>query len=541
MEILVQTLSGPSLTRDYLAGEPRASAFYTGHPADLGSFVRKWNEVRGRFDRGARERAAAALTPTSPRAAERLRRFLHEGGAVVTTGQQAGLLTGPLYTLYKALTAARLARTLEESLGILVLPVFWTASEDHDWEEANHAFLADGAGAVRRIQLHDPDPRRLPMSDRLLTEDARRVLDEVVDVVGPQPLDTEILEWIREAYLPGKKSVGSAFAELVGRLLSPFDVLMTDASDPALKAASVPVLAAGLAEAPGHERLLVERAEALSDEGYHLQVALLPGATNVFYRTEQGRERVYRSEAGWVTHESGVRLDAQRVEAELRADPGRFSPNVLLRPVVESAVFPTLAYVGGPGEISYFAQLQPLFGAAGILPPVVVPRLSAVLVEPAVRRAMEGLGVTMSELRRPRAELASRLAREAMPEAVRSDLVAAGEGVAAGFAKLLESAGSIDPTLPGAIGRLRNEALARVGEAETRIVRALKRGGLDSLRRLDLAQGMLFPFGEPQERVLNAIPLLARHGRGLLADIHAAIPGAPWVSAAAPEGGPPHA
>lgn len=536
MEILPQTLPGPSLVRDYLAGEPRAAGFYAGHPADLHAFTAKWAAVRERFDRPARERAAAALTPTSPRAAERLRRFVEEGGAVVTTGQQAGFLTGPLYTIYKALTTVRLARTLEEALGIVVLPVFWTASEDHDWEEANHAFLLGPDGEPHRLALPDADPRPLPMSERTLTAAARPVLDGVAQSLAGTLDGDRVLQWILAAYRPGA-TVAAGFSELLARMLAPYDVLLTDAADPALKRASVPVLRGALVEAGAQERLVRERCEAIEEAGYHLQVALLPGATNVFYGTESGRERLYRRGEGWVTHETREVLDAERVRAELETDPARFSPNVLLRPVVESSVFPTLAYVGGPGEISYFAQLAPLFGAAGLEPPVVVPRFSAVLVEPGVRRALEGLGMSIGELRRPRSELVTRLAREALPEGVRSDLAAAGEGIAEGFGRLLESAEEIDPTLRGAVGRLRNEALTRLAEAELRIVRAVKRRGLESIRRMELAQGSLFPLGEPQERVLNVVPFLARHGTGLLREIHDAIPDLPLLDAPAPEGG----
>jgi len=133
------------LVDDYLAGASRAAAFYEGNPRDPGAWTAKLAEVRARFGRAERERAASALTPTSARADERLRRFVDEGGAMVTTGQQAGLFTGPLYTVHKVLSTIRLAEALERELGEIVLPVFWAASEDHDFAEVSHAWAVSAA------------------------------------------------------------------------------------------------------------------------------------------------------------------------------------------------------------------------------------------------------------------------------------------------------------------------------------------------------------------------------------------------------------
>ncbi|HEV2130704.1 MAG TPA: bacillithiol biosynthesis BshC, partial [Longimicrobiaceae bacterium] len=161
-------LRGGRLVRDYLAGSAALEPFFAGSPFALADYRAKWQELQRRFGRRERDGAASALRPTSSRAAERLRRFVEEGGAVITTGQQAGLFTGPLYTIYKILSAVRLAEALEAELGILVLPVFWSASEDHDWEEVNHTYVVGSDDELRRLATSSSDPRPLPMSERLL-------------------------------------------------------------------------------------------------------------------------------------------------------------------------------------------------------------------------------------------------------------------------------------------------------------------------------------------------------------------------------------
>lgn len=518
IEIRTQPLAGPALLRDYLAGEGKARDFYRGAPFTLDSYASKWEEVRRRFGREERERAAFALRPTSPRSQERLQRFVREGGAVVTTGQQAGLLTGPLYTVHKALSVARLAETLERELGVLVLPVFWTASEDHDWAEVNHAFLFEDDHALRRLELRSTDPTPLPMSHRELGSGINQFVDQVGEAVRAQPFADDVLEWIRGAYRP-ERSVADAFSRMLAELLAPFDVLLTDAADPHLKQASAPVLRRALEEAGAHSGLLRERTARLEAAGYHAQVAVLEEATNVFRFGSAGRERVDRHPDGFVLHETRRVVPAEELLAELDAEPGRFSPNVLLRPVVESAVFPTLAYVGGPAEVSYFAQLNALFPEFGIEPPVAFPRLSVTLVEPAVRRVLDRLGLEEADLARPRHELATRLARDAMPAEVRESLEALGRSVADGYRKLIEEASAIDPTLGGALGSLRNESLARLAQSERRIVQRLKDREAETLAQMDRARARLRPGGEPQERVLNVVPFLARYGPELLRSI----------------------
>jgi bacillithiol biosynthesis cysteine-adding enzyme BshC len=523
LEIRMEPLRGPRLLRDYLAGEGSARSFYGGgSPYDVAGFRAKLEEVRGRFGREERARAAAALRPTSPGAAERLARFVDEGGAMVTTGQQTGLFTGPLYTVHKILTAVRLAEALERELGVVVLPVFWAASEDHDWAEVDHADVLDARGGVRRIRLPGDDSVPLPMSERSVGEGIEAALGELADALAGEPLAGECLTLLRGAYSPDATYAG-AFRETVVRLFSGFDLLVTDAADPALKQASAPVLAEAILRTREHEALLRGRTAELEAAGYHAQVAVLPEGANVFHHGAAGRERLYARGEGWHTRQARRSFTADEVREAVAADPTRFSPNVFLRPVVESAVFPTLAYVGGPGEMAYFAQLEPLFGAFGMRMPVVYPRASVTLVSREARRAMERLGIGAAELDAPEHELVRRLARERVPAGVEEALRRLREGIAAGYAGLMEAAEAVDPTLRGALGGLRNRSLLAAADAERKIVSAAARAGEGIARDVRRVLAELRPQGAPQERVLNVFSYLAEHGPELLAGIAARI------------------
>lgn len=519
LDIEVTPLRGSRLVDDYRAGRPEAARFFSGHPADLRAFRDKLDEVRRRFGRAERERAAAAVRPTSPGAAARLARFVEEGGAMVTTGQQAGLFTGPLYTIHKILTAIRLARALEEALGIVVLPVFWSASEDHDFAEANHADVVDGAGKPRRLAVSSTDPRPLPMSEMRLGEDIDTVSSELREVIASLGCTDSDLARIFDAYRPGA-TVAGAFRETILRLFSGFDLLVTEASDAHVKQGSVAVLRGAVEHAAQHERLLRERTAQMETAGYTAPVTVMPDAANVFFHGPAGRERLARSGDAWVAPEARMRLTTDEIAAQMLENPGAFSPNVFLRPVVESAVFPTLAYVGGPAETAYFAQIGPLFRAYGIRPPVAFPRLSVRLVPEAVAEKARALGLTEDELRLPDHELDAAVARRRLPAHVNERLHALRAALVDGFADLMDAGAEIDANLAPALGARRNRALLEVAQAERKLLSHFKKADPGIARDLPRVRAHLAPRGTPQERVLNVVPYLALHPT-LLHDIAA--------------------
>lgn len=504
---------------DYRAGRPEAARFFSGHPADLRAFSAKLDEVRRRFGRAERETAAAAVRPTSARAAERLERFVRDGGAMVTTGQQAGLFTGPLYTIHKILTAIRLAERLEEALGIVVLPVFWSASEDHDFAEVNHADLVDGAGKPRRLTVRSTDPRPLPMSEMRLGEDVETVSGELRELVSSQSRTGVDLSRLLDAYQPGE-TVAGAFRRTIERMFSGFDLLVTEASDPHLKRASIPILLGAVSDAAEHERLLRERTAEMEAAGYAAPVTVMPDAANVFFHGPEGRERLAKAGDGWLAPDARLRMAPDEVAERIRAEPGAFSPNVFLRPVVESAVFPTLAYVGGPAETAYFAQIGPLFRAYGIRPPVAFPRLSVRLVPEEAAEKARALPVTDDELRLPEHELVSLLAKRRLPAHIQEQLHALRAALVDGFGVLMDSAMEIDVNLDMAVGARRNRAILAVADAEAKILSHFKKADPGIARDLPFVRNHLAPYGTPQERVLNVLPYLAAQPT-LLQDIAA--------------------
>lgn len=515
LEILVRPLEGSRLVEDYLRLEPALASFYPGSPWDPDAYRRKADEIARRFNRDTRARAARSIRATSPHARERLARLVEAGGAFVTTGQQPGLFTGPLYTVYKALTAIRLADALERALGLPILPLFWVASEDHDWAEVNHAVILDIENELRHVSVEAAEDAQLPIHARVLGPELEAVVDEFMQFLPNTEFSNRYLELLREG-CRGGRSLAEAFHAVFGELMAPFDLLLVDAADPGVKEQGADVLRQEAKAGEAHEALLREQTDRLQAAGYHAQVPVLEGGLNVFFEGPMGRERVFREKGNYRLRRSGEVIAAGEFQRLLSQRISRFSPNVLLRPVVESAVFPVVAYVAGPAELSYYAQIGCLFDAHAIGMPLIFPRFSAVLVEAKNRKVLDKFGLDGGELGQPLHEVASEIARKDMPAEVAGALSALRRGIAEGAARLVDAVAKIDPTLKGPVLHARNESFAGLDEAEKKIVQGVKRQDEIAIAQLAKAQRHLFPDGKPQERVLNVFYYLTRYGPALL-------------------------
>lgn len=516
LEIRVRPVGGNPLVEDYVKGEPALAPFFSGHPYDPEAYRRKAREVRERFDADSLAAMAGAIRTPGAAAKERLERIAAGDGFFVTTGQQPGLFGGPLYTVHKALSAVALAMRLESLLDVPVLPVFWIASDDHDWDEARHTSVLDTDNTLRRLTLEGaPEPPR-SMGRTPLNGAAETALDELSQILPPSEFTPPLMDRLRAAYAGG--TVSDAFARTLEAMLGNLTLGFVDAQDPTVRRAGEPVLRRELAAGAAHEAALRAQTERLEAAGYGAQVPILPGATNVFHEdADHGRERLLREDGGWVLRASKRRLGEDELWSLFEEEPERFSANVVLRPVLESAVLPTLSYVGGPGEVRYLAQTGCLFEAHGVGMPVVFPRLGVTLVEGKVRKVLDKFGLTESDLvGRPIHEVIAGVVRDDVPDGVQSALVELRRAIREGYQAVYEAAEGIDTTLKGPIFGARNEGFKAVSEVEKKIRQHVKLKDETALEQVEKAAVNLAPAGKPQERVLNVHQYLSRYGGELI-------------------------
>jgi bacillithiol biosynthesis cysteine-adding enzyme BshC len=522
LELIVTRPHGSALVRAYLDGDPRVEPFFGSHFGRFESFVVKAREVDERFDRAARERAAASMLVPQGADPSRVERFVEESGYVVTTGQQPGLFGGPLYNVSKALSAVRLAEVLEARLARPVLPLFWVSSEDHDWKEACHAQVVGLDNELHRVAVESPDPRLSPPIHRIrLRNGAAEAVEEFLGHLPRTEFSDEYFALLREAFGPGK-TIAEGFHATLQRLLGRFSVFFTDGVLPEVKNASLPLLFEELDRAEEMERVLRRTAHALEAGGFTLQVPILERSVNLFLEGPAGRERLYRDDGGgfWL-RTSGERISREEIAERVRQDPAVLSPNVLLRPIVESALFPTISYVGGPGEVAYFAQLREYFSAHGIAMPVVYPRWSATPIESKVRKVLDKFGLEPAALSRPFHEVASEVARDEVPGEVQASLERVRASLASGLAELKQAVSAVDPTLAGPVQQVGSQTFAALSELEKKIVQAVKREREIALSQLEKAQVHLYPAGKPAERIQSPFYYLARYGGAVLDDLYA--------------------
>jgi len=479
--------------------------------------------------RAAQERrrfpaAAAGALIASGRAAEANRDALVAGKALaVTTGQQPGLFTGPLYTVYKALTAAALAEQLGRRWGRPVVPVFWVAGDDHDFAEVNHCAVLAADGSVRTVTLREraADAVMLPAFREPVGADGAAALAALEAALPPSEFRAETVAWLGTAY-SAERSVAEAAAVALASLLEPFGVVVCRGWDGVLKRAASDVFLEALRSARVLDEALGREAARLKESGAAVPVAVGEGMTLAMVEGKMGRDRLRMSDGAFVTRRSGESLTLKDIEALLHSAPERLSANVLLRPAVEAYVFPTVAYVGGPAELAYLKQVAPVFAHLAVPRPVPVPRLSGLLVDAKTDKTLERLGLKPADLAQDEGALATALAKDALPADAAGALAALRSALEERYRAVTEAALGIERTLERPIETVRNQALHAVDEVEKRLVAALKRRNETALQQLARTRASLFPGGEPQERVLTAASWLARYGRDLLSVLAAA-------------------
>jgi bacillithiol biosynthesis cysteine-adding enzyme BshC len=521
LELIVNRQSGGPFASAYLEDDPLVRPFFGPHFESFEAYVAKAREVAGRFDRAARERAVECIMVPPGADATRLERFVEDGGFMVTTGQQPGLFGGPLYNICKGLTAVRLAELLEDRCGRPVLPLFWVSSEDHDWAEASQASLIGPDNQVHTVRIAPPHDGLTPPLHRIPLSNGSS--DAVKDFLAQLPkteFSGDYVALLESAFGPGR-TIPEGFHATMQQLLGRFGIFFTDGAHPAVKKHSASVLWGELERAEEMERVLTATAMSIEDAGFDRQVPILEGSVNLFLDGPAGRERLYRQNGGFRLRASGEQLSIAQIRARVAADPQALSPNVLMRPVVESAVFPTLAYVGGPGEIAYFGQLRDYFTAHGIAMPVVFPRWAATPVENKIRKVLDKFGLDVAALGRPFHEVAGDVARDEVPDEVRAALGKLRGALNSGLADLKRAATAVDKTLAGPVQQVGAQANAALAEVEKKIVQAVKRESETALAQLEKAQVHLFPLGKPADRVQSPFYYLTRYGDALLDGLYA--------------------
>lgn len=440
---------------------------------------------------------------------------LHTGARAIVTGQQVGLFGGPLYTLHKAATAVRLAREATQTTGTPHVPIFWLATEDHDFAEIDHVDLPGSDGAVMRVRLPEQADRDqgAPVGALRLGPGVEAALEQAAALLGAG----QQIDLLRRCYRPEATFAG-AFAQWLATVFREQGLIVFDAAGRPAHAMGAPVLRKAITQAAGLEHLLLERGAALEKRGFHQQVLVKPGASLLFLLSGEAendphtRQPLKRTGDGhWTAgHTRYTTKDLLRI---VDTEPERLSPNALLRPVFQDAILPTAVYIGGPAEIAYFAQNAVLHQEIlGRLTPV-VPRLSATLLSRRDAQAMERDGIDLPEVfRMPLPEMQARVGARSMPVEGKQKLHAAGTAMTVELDALTGWMRGLDEGL----GRSAEVGASKIRYQMSRLRRLAARWELEKdvsiARRVAHTYAVAYPGGHLQERGIGAVAALSAFG-----------------------------
>lgn len=517
----------PHTTRlfsDFLYDFPKVQSFHS-RPPYLSAWVGE--EARQvRYDSARRARVAAILERQnqvwggSAKAAQNIAR-LRAGALAVVTGQQVGLFGGPVFSIYKALSAVKLA-TQATAAGVECVPVFWLATEDHDLAEINHTSLPRADFTPQLLQTPTQGVADAPIATIRLGAEIEPVVEEAARLLG----DSEVSHLLRKCYRPGE-SLGSAFGRLFANLFADWGVILLDASDPELDAMVEPVYRAAIERAAKLDSALLARGKELEDRGYHQQVKITPSSTLLFTQQNGSRVPVHRRVNGNSVNGDFLIEKEKISQSELLrriADaPQDFSPNVLLRPVVQDYLLPTLAYVGGAAEVAYFAQAAVAYEALlGRVTPI-IPRFSATLVEQKPQALLERYKLSLPDLFHGPEVLREQLAERTLPGDLQQAFHNAESSLEKSLAGIREALARLDVTLVDAARRTGSKMSYQLNRLRSRAAQAELRHTEVLGRHAALLSHALYPNKTLQEREMAGIYFVARHGAELLHQIYDTI------------------
>jgi len=483
-----------------------------------------WGSIATRPRPAEMEALRPAFLAHGETADARLATLLAGDALCVTTGQQPGLFLGPLYTIYKALSCVALAGRLEAALARPVVPVFWVAGDDHDHLESSQTYVLTPSSEVERLALPEraPDAPLTPMYRTPLGPAVLELLDRLWHAQPDTEFRDQAQAWLGRHYT-ADETVAGAFAAAIAELLGPLGVVVFRPTDRAAKTAMRPWLLRALDHAGEIDAALVAARTELAAHDRPAPVPVGDGASLVMLEGRDGRDRLLIDGDGFHLRRSGERFTLDQLARLADDEPERLSPNVLLRPVVESAILPTIGYVGGPGELAYLPQCAPVYAALDVARQLPLPRWSGVVLETRTRKVLDKYDLSLDDLQLPEGQLEQRLVRGELSPDAQTALATLRDTIEREYDVVRDSAMTVDPTLRKPVESARNTALSGVRDVEKRIVSHLKQRNETLVQQVARTRAALFPLGKPQERVLCVPPFLTRYGDAFRTTVYAEV------------------
>lgn len=504
------------LAHDYVLGKESAVACFGYHPYEQASYRERLNWLRGQaFPH--RVRLADGLytynqsVDNHPEALKRIEALRCPDTYVVIGGQQAGVLTGPLYTIHKAVHLIQAAQKLSAELQTEVIPVFWIAGEDHDIDEIDHLhWLIDQERGVHKERVELQKKGRKSASQLPVDEEACQRFLEAFFHAHTQTEHTPSIRALLEETLRAATSMADWFARIMARLFGKHGLVLVESSLPFVRELERPMFRKVIEQNEEISLLLGKAEERLEAAGYPKQLQVAENQANLFLYEDGERLLLERYADRFVNRRASY--TKEELLRLLEADPQRFSANVVSRALMQEHLFPTLAFVGGTGEVAYWAYYRDVFAACGLQLPIVVPRMSVTLLEGALGRLLDGFDLRMEQVLTGFADWKRTWEAQQVRHPLEQKFAETREALLAVYRPLVEEVVKLDPGMERLAGKNTTFLLEQVSFLEERLIRSLHEREDVAWHRVRRIEAALLPDGGWQERKLSFFSFANKHG-----------------------------
>jgi bacillithiol biosynthesis cysteine-adding enzyme BshC len=451
----------------------------------------------------------------SPETFRNIDQITRENSMAVVTGQQVGIWSGPLFTLYKALAILQLSEKLQRQFPqFRFVPIFWMEVGDHDFREVNHVYLPNRENQLIRLELPVLENDFRSLHQRQIPREMEELLNQLNEVLPETEFTQSIVQKLAECYQAGEY-FADAFACWMHHLLRGKGLVLLNPSHTDIKQMAEPVFRQVLEQREDVVRALQERAEALKQAGYHHQVAIRPEQTLLFLQDgkDAARCRIDRTAEGYLIQhpEHPYSLTEQELDSILRNEPYRFSPNVLLRPLMQDAVLPTVAYVAGPGEVSYWAQVNALYPVFRMPAPILYPRPRVTIVEKHIARLVEKFEIDYRKILQADEAIVPGVLRKYSNPSFDEIFENFQANIVDNLELITDVLQALDPSLEKSVEKTRNHMLQSLRQLQTRVDGVLQQRMEAELRQIRKILLHLKPMQQPQERILNILHYINKY------------------------------
>jgi len=496
------------LFNDYLNEKQEIISFFETKPSDLFSTFPDRKSYISREELVKIVRDFNADLELSDYSKQNIELLLNEDTFTVTTGQQIGLFGGYLYTLYKIVTTIKLAKELSEKHQKNVIPIFWIADEDHDFDEANHVSVIKNDSSVETISIKRPSDLHQQVGRELVNEDIEKQITHFFESSGNSQFSEELKSWLIEDFNP-KNTQKNAFLRFLNRLFGKHGLVFFGSDTKLIKQATLPVFETAINKAVTVYHSLEDQSKAI-ESVYHRQA--MTDYSLLFLNCKRGRIKLHLDVENLIWSVDERLLSSEDLLSKIQDEPNLLSPNVFLRPIVQEFVLPNIAYIAGPGELAYYAQMKKMYEIFDVPMPVIVPRLSATVIERPFQRYWSELPIQFDGYFKRIEDLEREFVAQNQPFDIENHFQSWIEASRQTAKRFKDEIVHLDQTLDQSVERALHSYQNELEKLKGKVSKSVKNKDEITLQRIRKVQASLYPLNGLQERTIGFVHFLNRYG-----------------------------